>query len=329
VLGPTLTGVAPATGARGSNALNLTFTGTNLTGATSLSGLGGGGGGGGITLVAGSVTVLDPCPTGGPATGCGTTVAAQINISATASTTAVRNIGVVTPIGTTNTEPFRVTVPPAPTLTSISPNSANHPATGSLAVPVTLTGTNFTATGTTIGGLGGGVSLATGSLTVVNAITITATFNVASTATLGARNITVTTPGGTTASVPFTVTQAALAISAPVPALNPTPANAGTETGTVTVTNSATGATAGAFTFTAAPTVTPAGTATSGFTITGGTCASGTVLSPATTTTAAGSCTITVQYASGGSTANTTGHVTVTGTGLAAASQNGATFTAN
>jgi hypothetical protein len=335
VLGPTLTGVAPSTGTRGSNALNLTFTGTNLTGATSLSGLGGGGGGGGITLVAGSVTVLDPCPTGGPATGCGTTVAAQINISATASTTAVRNIGVVTPIGTTNTEPFTVTNPPAPTLTSISPNSANRPAGGSpaVAVPVTLSGTNFTATGTTIGGLGGGVSLATGSLTVVNAITITATFNVTSGAALAARNITVTTPGGTTASVPFTVTQAALAISAPVPALNPTPANAGTETGTVTVTNSATGATAGAFTFTAAPTVTPAGTATSGFTITGGTCASGTVLNPANAGTApptpAGSCTITVQYASGGSTANATGHVTVTGTGLAAASQNGANFTAN
>jgi hypothetical protein len=198
---------------------------------------------------------------------------------------------------------------------------------------VTLSGTNFTATGTTIGGLGGGVSLATGSLTVVNAITITATFNVTSGAALAARNITVTTPGGTTASVPFTVTQAALAISAPVPALNPTPANAGTETGTVTVTNSATGATAGAFTFTAAPTVTPAGTATSGFTITGGTCASGTVLNPANAGTApptpAGSCTITVQYASGGSTANATGHVTVTGTGLAAASQNGANFTAN
>ena len=327
VLGPTLTGVSPTTGNRGSNALNLTFTGTNLTGATSLSGLGGGSG---ITLVAGSLTVLDPCPTGGQAAPCGTTVAAQINITATAST-AARAIGVVTPIGTTNTTPFTVTVPPTPTLASISPNSANRPAGGTtLAVPVTLSGTNFTATGTTIGGLGGGVTLAAGSLNVVNAITITATFNVTSGAALGARNITVTTPGGTTTTVPFTVTAATLAITAPTPALNPTPANTGTLTGTITVTNTAT-ANAGAFTFTAAPTVTPAGTATSGFTVTGGTCASGTVLNPASTTpaTPAGSCTITVQYASGGSTATATAHVTVTGTGTATASQNGANFTAN
>jgi hypothetical protein len=41
---------------------------------------------------------------------------------------------------------------------------------------------------------------------VVNATQVTATFNIAGTAAPGQANVTVTTPGGTTAPSPFTIT---------------------------------------------------------------------------------------------------------------------------
>ena len=49
------------------------------------------------------------------------------------------------------------------------------------------------------------MTLAPGTFTVVNSTTITATLNVSSTATTGIRNIGVTTPIGTTNTLPFTV----------------------------------------------------------------------------------------------------------------------------
>jgi len=69
---------------------------------------------------------------------------------------------------------------------------------------VTITGANLTgATGLT--GLGAGITAAAGTFTVVNSTTITVTLNVSSTATVGVHNIGVTTPIGTTNSLPFTV----------------------------------------------------------------------------------------------------------------------------
>jgi hypothetical protein len=181
VLGPTLTGVSPASGVRGSSNLQLTFTGTNLSQATGLSGLGNG-----ITLVSGSLTVVDSSH-----------VTARINISNSA-TTGNRNIAVVTSIGTTNTVAFVVQ---GPTLTSVSPTTGLR---GSSNLLLTFTGTNLSqATG--LSGLGNGVSLVSGSLTVVDASHVTARVNITTTASTGNRNIAVTTGIGTTNTVPFTV----------------------------------------------------------------------------------------------------------------------------
>lgn len=96
-----------------------------------------------------------------------------------------------------------------PTLTSVAPNSGQRGAS----VPVTLTGTNFTATGTTVAVSGSGVTV--GSVTVVNSTTITATFTISTTATLSARNVTVKNPGGTSGSQTFTVQGPVLTAIAP------------------------------------------------------------------------------------------------------------------
>jgi hypothetical protein len=194
VQGPTLSSISPVLGYQGSVGVEVILVGTNLTGTTAINGLGAG-----VSQTTGTPITVSPD---------GTTVRAFLNISGTATLVA-HNLGLATTIGNTNTVPFTIQAPPAPTLASISPNSATHPTSGTLQVAVTLTGSNFTASGTSIGGLGSGVTLAAGSLTVVNSTTITATFNVSSTAATGAanaRNITVTTPGGTTTpAIPFTV----------------------------------------------------------------------------------------------------------------------------
>jgi hypothetical protein len=202
--------------------------------------------------------------------------------------------------------------PAAPRLTSISPTSGVR----GTAVPVTLTGTNL-GTVETINVSGSGITVS--NLSASNT-QVTATFTIAPTST-GQRNVTVTADGGNSNAVPFTVRGATLTISAPVPALNT--GGTSVKNGTITVTNTASGGTAGAFTFTANPTVTKtAGPGT--FSITGGTCANGAVVNPG-----GGTCTINVRYNPGVSTTTSTAHVTVTGTGLATASQNGPNFNAN
>jgi hypothetical protein len=183
VQGPTLTSISPNSGIRGTT-VPVTFTGANLTGAVGLNGLGGG-----VSLVAGSLTVVNS-----------TTVTASLAISTTA-TVSIRNIGLTTAIGNTNTIPFTVQ---GATLASISPTSATHPPILAIAVPVTITGTNLTGT-TALTGLGTGVTVAGGSLTSTST-TITATLTVARTATVGARAIGATTAAGaTTNTVTFTV----------------------------------------------------------------------------------------------------------------------------
>src|SRR6266550_521703 len=86
----------------------------------------------------------------------------------------------------------------APTLTSIAPSSRAQGTTGT----VTLTGTNLTgATAVTVSGTG----VTAGALTVTPT-TVTTTFTITATAALGARTVSVTTPGGTSNTVTFTVT---------------------------------------------------------------------------------------------------------------------------
>ncbi len=107
--------------------------------------------------------------------------------------------------GTTGAVTFTVTAALAPTLTAISPNSG--PRGSSIITPtseqVTLTGTNF-ITGATVAVSASGVTVS--NVTVVNATTITATFSISSTATLGAHTVRVTTAGGPSNTVNFTVT---------------------------------------------------------------------------------------------------------------------------
>jgi hypothetical protein len=182
---PTLTSANPASGLRGSTNMPVTLSGTNLAGATSI-------------LVSGTgvtCSITTPAPT-----------ASTVNALCTITTAAAETTRTVTVVTATNgnstTTNFTVQ---GPTLTSITPNAATHPASGTLAVPVTLTGTNLgTATGLT--GLGGGVTLAAGSFHVVNPTTVTATLNVSSTATIGAHNIGVATSTmGNSNTLPFTV----------------------------------------------------------------------------------------------------------------------------
>jgi hypothetical protein len=85
---------------------------------------------------------------------------------------------------------------------------------------VTLTGTNLTGT-TAVNVSGTGVSVS--NIIVVNATTVTATFTIGGNATLSVRTVSVTTPGGTSNTVTFTVV-------AGVPALTPPTGNFGTVT---------------------------------------------------------------------------------------------------
>jgi len=84
-----------------------------------------------------------------------------------------------------------------PTLTSIAPTSGTR---GTI-VSVTLTGTNLTgATAVNVSGTG----VTVGALTLTST-TVTTTFTITATAALGARTVSVTTPGGTSNTVTFTV----------------------------------------------------------------------------------------------------------------------------
>jgi hypothetical protein len=214
-----------------------------------------------------------------------------------------------------------------PTFGTINPN---HGVRGT-SVNVTITGTNFTSgTNATVCGV---------TATNVNVnqagTQLTATVNLAGVFP-GSCNVRVATVNGAaTGNGAFTVTGATLNISTPPaavagsPALNSGGTN-GPKKGSITVTNTAVGANAGAFTFTAAPSVTKIGPNGGTFTIDpSSTCTSTTVLNPAAGGNPAGSCTIVVDYAPGGSAVTAGGRVTVTGTGLANPSQNGSIFFAN
>src|SRR5205823_6340949 len=86
-----------------------------------------------------------------------------------------------------------------PTLSTISPDSG---ITGNT-VNVTLTGTNFKATATGIQVDGTGVTVS--SVAVSGTTAVTATFTIASNASLGAHNVRITTGGGESNALTFTV----------------------------------------------------------------------------------------------------------------------------
>jgi len=292
---PTLTSIVPNTGARGTSVL-VTLNGTNLAGATA------------VTVSGAGITVSGVSSTA-------TSVTATFTISPTAGLTA-RNVGVTTPAGASNTVTFTVVNPPTPTLTSIAPNTGRR----GTSVPVTLTGTNFTA-GSAVNISGAGVS--SGTVTVVSSTTITATFTITTGAGLTARTVTVTTPGGTSNSVTFTVTGATLSSILPLTGLRgsvvPVTLTGAGLTGATAVNVSGAGVTASNVT------VVNDSTVTANFTITTGAALTARNVSVTTPLGTTNNVTFTVQGATltaispTTGTHNTTVAVTLTGTNLSGA----------
>jgi hypothetical protein len=115
-----------------------------------------------------------------------TQITATFNIAANAGL-GNHNVTVVVPGGNTGTLPFTVQ---GATLTSISPTTGLHNTT----VPVTLNGSNLSgATAVTMNG--GGITC---SVTGSTATTISANCSITNGAAHTARNVTATTPAGTT-----------------------------------------------------------------------------------------------------------------------------------
>jgi hypothetical protein len=190
-LGPVLTSIAPNTGARGTS-FPVTLTGTGLTGTTAVTVANS------PNMTVSNVAVVND-----------TTVTATFTL-APATALGNHNVSVTAPGGTSNNVTFTVVNPAAPTLASIAPNTGVR----GTAVPVTITGTNFTAAGTTVAVSGTGVTVS--GVTVVSSTSITATFTISTTAGLTGRNVTVTTPGAQVSNaVTFTVQGATLTSISP------------------------------------------------------------------------------------------------------------------
>jgi hypothetical protein len=177
---PTLTAIAPAAGVQGTT-VAVTLTGTNFTAGSVV--LVSGNGINQFGLVEVSATQL--------------TTNIQISGSATLG---ARNVTVSTSGGVTAPVTFTIVAkPPAPTLTSISPNSGTRGST----VTVTLTGTNFSAAGLAVNVSGSGVTPI--NVTYVSPTQVKADFVIGPNANTNNRNVTVTTSGGTSGSRTFTV----------------------------------------------------------------------------------------------------------------------------
>jgi hypothetical protein len=178
---PVLSTIAPASGLQGQTLTTVTLAGTDLSGATvnapsgfTVSNL---------VSTASQVTATFSIAWGAPLGG--------------------QSVTVTTAGGTSNSVAFTVNpaTPPVPALSSISPTSSTQGAN----VSVMLKGTNFTSPAT-LNFDASGVSAV--SATVVSSTTISAMIQIASNAQTGTQDVTVTTPGGTTGSVSFTVNAA-------------------------------------------------------------------------------------------------------------------------
>jgi hypothetical protein len=180
---PTLTSIAPSTSWRPRLALQVTLTGTNLTGTSAITVSGSG-------VTVSNINVVNS-----------TTVTAFFTIS-TSAAFGTRTVTVTTAGGTSN--PVNFTIQPV-AITSVTPNSGVRGTN----VNVTITGTSFVAPLlVTVSGSNVTVS----NISVVNDTTITARFNIASGAAIGSRNVTVSSLiGSATLNGAFNVTAPALA----------------------------------------------------------------------------------------------------------------------
>ncbi len=183
---PSLTRIAPGSGVRGDSPVSVALTGTNLAGtsAVNVSGTG---------ITVSGITIVNS-----------TTVKATFTIASNARLTA-RNVIVTTAAGTSNGGAFTVT---GPSLAGISPASGLRGTT----VPVALTGAGLTgATAVKVSD----TRVTVNGATVVSDSKVTAKFVITASARLGAMTVHVTTPGGTTNNVTFTVTEPTLTSIAP------------------------------------------------------------------------------------------------------------------
>jgi hypothetical protein len=231
---PTVTGLSPATGST-LGGTSITITGTNFNGTPQVT-VGG--------VAASQVTVVNS-----------TTITAVTPAGSGAVPVLVTTsfgTSVANPPGSTYTYAAPVVPPPpAPVVSQVcsGPGGAVCPGSGTKLgqTPVTITGTNFTgATAVTFGG-----KPAT-AVVVVNATTITALTPANNPGTV---DVTVTTPGGTSAPLPNAYTY--LTVAPTVTAVNP---NTGSTTGNSAVTITGTD-------FTGATAVTFDGIAVGSFTV--------------------------------------------------------------
>ncbi len=180
--GPTIQSLSPDQGSPGSS-FTLTINGSNLTGTSA------------VTFSPSSgITVSNIQSTA-------TQITASVNISSGASTGA-RQVSVTTPGGTSNALTFTISQGQAtPTISSLSPDQASAGSSFTL----TISGTNLTGANAVT------FSPAT-SITVSNvqatANQVTASISIGSGATTGGRQVSVTTPAGTSNTLTFTVNQA-------------------------------------------------------------------------------------------------------------------------
>jgi hypothetical protein len=194
-LAPTLTAITPVSAVQGTT-VNVVLTGANF-------------------VVGMTVTAGDEISVKNLSIVNSTSATATFAVSASAAT-GPRDITVTTPGGTSGPVSFDIIAAPVPTLTGITPNLGVLDSS----VTVTLTGTNFLP-GVSVEMMEG---ITVSTVTYVSPTTATAVFAIASDATLGARSVAVTTSGGTSGAVNFTVGTAPPTLTE----INPAAGNVGT-----------------------------------------------------------------------------------------------------
>ncbi len=174
---PILTSLSPASGVAGTS-IGVTLAGSNFATGASINISGSG-------VTASNVVVVNSSQ-----------ITSTLVIAPNAAPGSY-SVGVVTSSGSSGAMPFIVSAAP-PILTSLSPASG----VAGTSIGVTLAGSNF-ATGASINISGAGVTAS--NVVVVNGSQITATLMIAANALSGSYPVAVTTTGGSSGMVPFTV----------------------------------------------------------------------------------------------------------------------------
>jgi hypothetical protein len=181
---PTAATISPSSGIRGTT-VRVTIVGTDfVTGGTTVA-------------VSGSDVTVSNVSVDGTPPGPQASVSADLVI-AIGATTGARQVTVTTSFGTSNALTFTIHHP-VPTLSAITPAVGTRGTTAA----VTLTGTHFVVGETTVAVSGSGVTVNT--VAVGSSTSLTASFVLDAGAEIGARNVTVTTPGGTSGARSFTI----------------------------------------------------------------------------------------------------------------------------